>query len=237
MKLLQLTAIWVTLVLPQARATDHLIVPGERVVEVKLGMAHADLLRLLGAPHRQDDLEQTERRGKVLGETGLRNVDTDLTGIRREDWITPLALPHNLEENSSFMSDFLTVYVRGGRVVQIELRSSQFKTRDGASTASSAKTLRKLHPDFLPLTLLYQHPSSMGIPATKHFVVYEDAQMVGIAWRYGVFGNLAPDPDTSGVLETIIVHSAGTPLIPDADGGSRFVWKDWPLGKNSNLPP
>jgi len=52
----------------------------------------------------------------------------------------------------------------------------------------------------------------------------------GIAWRYGAMGNLAPDPDPAyaGDTETLIVHAPGKPLLPDPDGGSRFIWKDDP---------
>ncbi|MDQ3624813.1 MAG: hypothetical protein M3463_20410, partial [Verrucomicrobiota bacterium] len=74
----------------------------------------------------------------------------------------------------------------------------------------------------------YRHPSAGGIPAVKHYVAYEDAADDGIAWRYGAFGNLAPDPDPADSLETIIVHAPGSPFLPDPDGSSRFVWKDRP---------
>jgi hypothetical protein len=46
--------------------------------------------------------------------------------------------------------------------------------------------------------------------------------------RYGGFGNLSPDPDPKDALEIVIIHAPGTPLLEDPDGGSRFIWKDWP---------
>lgn len=71
MKPLALTLLVLVLVLTLADAADdRRIVPGERIGNIKLGMAHAGLLELLGAPHRQDDLEFAPRRGKVW--EGLR---------------------------------------------------------------------------------------------------------------------------------------------------------------------
>jgi hypothetical protein len=54
-------------------------------------------------------------------------------------------------------------------------------------------------------------------------VVYEDATARGIAWRYGAWGGLAPEPGI-GQLEMVIVHRRRKSVIIDPDGGMRLVW-------------
>ena len=180
-------------VLLQASASgDWLIVPGKRIGKVTIGMEQADVIGVLGVPHHQEDLEETQRNGSLMRSDTHHSPMPVLKGVLQNDWITPLALAKDLEEHRPlFMHDFVTVYIRNSRAVQIEVRSSRFKTVDGVSTAASAAKLRKHYPRYKETVCRYRHPSSGGIPAANHFVIYEDAVSDGIAWRYGGFGNLA----------------------------------------------
>ena len=45
----------------------------------------------------------------------------------------------------------------------------------------------------------------------------------GVAWRYGAWGNLAPEPDPCRELEAVIIHLPNSVVVPDPDGGLRFV--------------
>jgi hypothetical protein len=216
-----------------ARA-DWKIVPGKRIGEIQIGMAHADVIRLLGAPDLEEDLGETDRSGELRpgGEPTPK-----LNGILRDDWITPLAVSLNPDtDDPIFMCNFVTVYIslKDRRVVQIEVRAPRFKTVFGSSSESSALELRKQYPRYQTTFCVYHHPSSGGIPANKHFIIFEDAVGDGIAWRYGAMGDLAPDPDPADELETIIVHASRKPALLDPDGGSRFIWKDAPARRGKN---
>lgn len=207
---------------------DWKIIPGERIGEVKIGMDHTDVIRLLGTPDHEEDLGETDRSGEIRP-GGERTPKLD--GILRDDWVTPLPVSLNPDsDDPMFMCTFVTVYIslKDRCVVQIEECAPRFKTAEGYSSESSALDLRKHYPRYQTTLCQYHHRSYGGIPATKHFIIFEDAVEDGIAWRYGAMGNLAPTPDPTDALETIIVHAASEPALLDPDGGSRFIWKDAP---------
>ena len=210
---------WSCASLAQAAPDDWTVVPGKSVGQIAIGMEHAEVIRLLGAPHRQDDLEYVPG-----GESNAQFKDT-----LREDWITPLPVSATPERNAYFMANFVTIYLRERRVVQIEVRVPRFKTDTGLSIASTALQWRQRFPLFTETNQRFHHTSAGGWPAVKHFVVFEDAVDAGVAWRYGGFGNLAPDSDPSATVHVIAVHAPGKPMMIDPDGGSRFIWKDAPL--------
>jgi hypothetical protein len=215
--LIALTAL-ALLVCPFADAAenDWCIIPGKRVGQILIGMEHAEVLRLLGAPHRQDDL-------------GYRYDGEELANTLRDDWISPLPISAHPESGEGvFMANFLTIYVRDRRVVQIEIRAPRFKTKEGLSSASTGIAWRRQFPHYKGTFQKFGHASAGGLPATKHLITFEDAVGVGIAWRYAVMGNLAPDTDPEERVETVAVHVPGEPMIVDPDGGSRFIWKDDP---------
>jgi hypothetical protein len=205
---------------------DWKIVPGQRIGQIWIGMDHADVIRLLGTPDHEEDPEVTDRQVWILH----GGPAPSLKGVLQDDWITPLPVSLNPDAGDPmFMCNFLTVYLKDRRVVQIEVSAPRFKTADGCSTARSALDLRKHYPKYQATYCHYHHPSSEGLPAGKHFVTFEDAIADGIAWRYGGMGDLAPDPDPAEEgLETIIVHASGERVLLDPDGGSRFIWKDNP---------
>jgi hypothetical protein len=196
-----------------AADNDSLVIAGQRIGQIAIGMEHAEVLRLLGTPHREDDLgypDDDERQH-------------EFSDNLRDDWIVPLPI-----SDDWFMAEFFTVYIRAGLVAQIEIRNVRFKTKEGLSSASKGTEWRKLFPDFKTTFEHYRHTSAGGLPATKHLVLFEDAIKAGIAWRFGAMGDLAPDPDPDGRVEAVAVHAPGKPMIIDPDGGSRFIWKTNP---------
>ena len=210
---------------------DWRIVPGVGIGHVKIGMDRLDVLKILGTPYHEEDLWVTQNIGHIFRpNVGLIDLPV-LDGVIRDDWITPLPVGKS-EARGHFMCDFLTVYYKDRRVVQVEEQAGRFKTRNGLSIASTAVDFEKEFPQYTGTPCKFHHTSSGGWPATKHFVDFEDAVKAGIAWRYGGFGNLAPDPDPADVLEAIEVHSAGVPMLMDPDGGSRFIWKDSPYRRS-----
>lgn len=214
-----------------SRAEDNpwKIIPGVSLGQVKIGMERAEVFRLLGTPHLEQDLETVEPKGHLMTNADPNIPLKPLKGVIQDDWITPLAVPKENESTTTFMADFVTVYFLDGKVAQIEARVARFQTAEGLSFKSTARDFRKKYPAYTTTSALYAHPSSVGWPAYKHYMVFEDAVKAGLAWRYGAMGNLAPDPQPDDELETIIVHAPGHPLLIDPDGGARFIWKDLPF--------
>ena len=207
-----------------------LIVPGRSVGKVSLGMDQAEVFRLLGAPGMQNDFEATDRRANFLGQGRAGEVPV-VKGVTQSDWVTPLPLPGK-HDQAGYFCDFLTVYVRDDKVVEVEVRSSRFHDAHGLSSAKTAVKWREQYGHGETLYCKCPHPSAGGIPATKRFLFYEDAAGAGVALRCACFGNLAPDPDPDGELDTIIVHAPGEKVLVDPDGGCRFVWKEYPVRRN-----
>jgi hypothetical protein len=204
-------------------------VPGERIGEVRVGMAYAEVIKALGTPFHEEDLGKAQRTGFVRAhDTPPDTSLPKLTGILQDDWITPLPVSLNPDsEDPIFMCNFVTVYtdMHDGKVVQIEIRAPRFKIAEGCSSSSTALDLRKHYSHYQTTSCRYVHPSSGGLPAAKHFIILEDAVAAGIAWRYGAMGDLSPDLDSGVPLETVIVHAPGKTALLDPDGGSRFIWK------------
>ena len=172
-----------------ASDNDFRIIPGQRIGQISIGMEHTEVLRLLGIPHREDD----------LGYSDDGKGQDQFSDTLRDDWIVPLLISAHPEfGEGAFMADFVTVYSRARRVVQIEVRGGRFKTTDGASSASTGIEWRKLFPEFKTAHRKFRHTSEGGWPGTKHFIMFEDAVKKGIAWRCGAMGSLAPDPDPGG---------------------------------------
>ncbi|MGB8353593.1 MAG: hypothetical protein WCD79_06885 [Chthoniobacteraceae bacterium] len=208
------------------------IVPGVSIGQVRIGMEHSDVLRLLGTPTLQEDLGA----GKPKGAIHIKSEYTGLApqkGVIRDDWIKPLPVPKE-DGGVAFMSDFVTVYFQNRKVVQIEERVARFKTAEGLSVGSTANDFRKKYPNYQATEVHYRHPSDDGWPAYKHTITFEDAVKQGIAWRYGVMANMGADTDPAYPLETVIVHAPNGLMIFDPDGGARFIWKDAPVRHSGN---
>src|SRR5450755_3868860 len=95
---------------------DLEIVPGERIGKVRIGMEHAEVMLLLGAPHHEEDLETTQRDGRFMPDYKTMPI---LKGVLQDDWITPVPIPKGADAGDpEFMCDFVTVYFRNRLVVQ-----------------------------------------------------------------------------------------------------------------------
>jgi hypothetical protein len=199
-----------------AQAADFLIVPGQRIGAAVLGMTRPQMAEALGKPEATVLLEG---------------------GVLREDWLSKAIAPKlYVEKGLFFKHDFVTVYFRDGRALQVEVSSAAFKSKEGLGTATAVSKFWERYPGYTRIsTLAFRNPDPSGCPAPKHSVPYEDAMSKGIAWRYGAWGGLAPDPDP-GRLEIVIMHRRGEPVFVDPDGGGRLVWKIPPHQLMENYP-
>lgn len=186
-----------------ARAGDFQIVPGQRIGTVVLGMSRQTVHHILHLPsqaHRRHD------------------------GTLQESWLSRRKISRAaVDEGIYWKWNFVTVYFRHNRVVQVEVNSSRFTTSSKLSTKSSATKWEKAFKPFRSNAERGTSRDLDGYPAVKHFMVYDDAVQSGIAWRYGGWANLAPDMDSDGPLEIAIVHAPGQRVIPDPDGSNRFM--------------
>jgi len=200
-----------------AAGAEARIVPGQQIGGATLGMTRRQMHEALG---------------KSAGAVRLDG------GIVREDWLSATLAPKSYVEKSLyFKHDFVTVYFRDNHAIQIEASSAAFKTREGLSPASSALKFQERYRGYARIDPhFFTNPDPGGCPATKHFVRYEDAVTQGLAWRYGVWGNLSPDLDPERRLEMVIVHRSGEPVFVDPDGGVRLVWKKPPSDLMENYP-
>lgn len=178
------------------------VTPGKRLGQVTLGMKRQAVHALLGAP---------------------RNHERTAHGVRIERWSG--GKPSAKSARLNFLADFLTVYYRDDRVVQVDASSPAFKLQNGMSTRNSAQNFQKRYhaSAFRPTDRRYLHDAPDGIPATKHFVHYEDAVHQGFALQYGWWGNLAPDGDPKVPLEALSVHLPGRTVLLDPNGADRFI--------------
>ncbi len=196
----------VLLFAPAAFAGDFLIVPGQRIGTVTLGMDRASVHTLLHAPSTTH-----QAHGMVL-----------------DTWLShgPAASP---DARYSLKHDYLTVFFRNNHAVQMEISAMKFKTANGLSTRSSARAFDKQYPHFQephkqpdgnPYVWDNSDPSASS-PAAKHFIAYGDAVREGIAWKYGAWGGLAPDPDPSE-MESVIVHLPGQTVLLNPNDGRPY---------------
>lgn len=192
------------------------ITPGEGIGQVRLGMTRASLHTLLGAPQGPTTRQQ---------------------GVLIERWAAKK--PSAKSARLNFKTDFLTVYFRKDRVVQIDASSPAFKLANGLSTQNSAQEFQAHYrgQTFHSIDRRYLHGDPEGIPAGKHFVRYEDDVNEGLALRYGWWGNLAPDPNPSLPLETISVHPVGRGVLEDPDGADHFTITAAYVQKHSRKTP
>ena len=186
-----------------------------------------EVLRLLGAPVREDDLEYLSQYGQKLEYMTDDKQKEQFKGVMRDDLVTVSRVVTNPGSYSSnFIGDFVTIYFKKRRVVQIEVSSPRFKTKEGLSARNTANTWRKHFERYRETVHGFYQPSALGLPAAKHVLLFDDAIEDGITWRFGEFGNLGPDPDPDSGLDAVSVHAPGQPVIVDPDGGSRFYFKD-----------
>jgi len=214
---------------------DWRIVPGERVGQITMGMERAEVIRLLGTPGREDDLEYLYDKGQKLEYLKPRK-EGEYKDLLRDDWTVPIRWPNGKEEEYHMenMANFVSIYFRNLRVVQIDVNVGRFKTREGLSAESTGIAWQKRFPKYTETFHKYFHQSAGGWPATKIFGDYDDAVSEGVAWYFSCTGDLAPDPDPEGPV-TVAVHEANKPVIVDPDGGGRFMFKARPNQLSGDL--
>jgi hypothetical protein len=173
------------------------IAPGRAIGALQLGMTADDARRAAGAP------DHTIVAGDTTALVWLGDVAEDGDGY---DVHQPGYAP---------LHDTVVALVQGGHVVQLEASSPRFHTDDGVITTASTV-------DALTRALRYGETSSWLVassesssPASKHYVWLDDDPGAGVAVKYGAWGNLAPEPDTSNRPEAILVHVPHQPLVAD----------------------
>ncbi|MEI9894588.1 MAG: hypothetical protein WDN28_12060 [Chthoniobacter sp.] len=209
-------AISLCLAAQRANAGDFQIVPGQRLGNVVLGHTEKQIHQALGAP-----------------DTTVRLPH----GLVREDWLSQHLAPKSyVEDGLYYKHDFVTVYFRQGRAIQAEASSPAFQTARSLTRASGGLQFRTQYPDFQ--TLIPPHvsnPDPGGCPARKHYFAYDDVPSQGIAWRYGAWGDLAPEPNFR-LLEMVIVHPLGRPVVVDPMAASASSGPSRPRNSWNTIP-
>ena len=194
-----------------AFAGDFVIVPGQRIGTVTLGMDRASVHALLHAP----STTHTTPHGMIL-----------------DTWLNHQQLKSYEGGKGPLKHDYLTVFFRRGHAVQIEVSAPKFKTASGLSTSSSADDFAKQYPNYLTphfanQTGPYVNYAVTGDPAAsspagKHFISYGDAVGHGIAWKYDAWGDMSPDTDPEGSLAAVIVHVPGQTVLLNPNDGLPY---------------
>ncbi len=197
-----------------AFAGDFVIVPGQRIGTVTLGMDRASVHTLL---HTPSTTHQTH-------------------GLVLDTWLSHAPLPASAAESGNYLKhDYLTVFFRRGHAVQIEVSAAKFKTAQGLSTGGLGEDFGGRYPDyriphfsadpsihFLGKEYAVTGDPACSSPADKHFVTYGDAVREGIAWKAGAWGDLAPEPDPESTLEAVIVHLPGQTVLLNPNDGLPY---------------
>ena len=204
----------ISLLASVAFAGDFVVVPGQRIGSVRLGMSRTSVHALLHTP----STTHTAPHGLVL-----------------DTWLGHQLLTTDPNGDKGLKHDYLTVFFRRGRAVQIEVSAAKFRTASGLSTRSSADAFTKQYlnyqtPHFAPDETINwdghhffegAFDPAASSPAPKHYVVYGDAVRQGIAWKDGAWGGLAPEPDLSQ-QEAVIVHVPGQPVLLNPNDGRPY---------------
>ncbi len=201
-----------------AFAGDFVIVPGQRIGTVTLGMDRTSVHTLLHAP----STTHTAPHGLIL-----------------DTWLSHQQLKSYEGGRGALKYDYLTVFFRNGHAVQIEASAAKFTTANGLSTHSSANDFAKRYPNYLTPHFSpnadnhlasgtpyaeYHTRGDPGAssPAGKHFLDYGDAVRQGIAWKYDAWGDMSPDTDPNGSLDAVIVHVPGQRVLLNPNDGLPY---------------
>ncbi len=204
------------LIASAAFAEDFVIVPGQRIGMITLGMSRAAVHTRLSTP-------STVRR---------------VQGMVLDTWLSPLPLPKSAAEQGIYLKhDYLTIFFQQGHAVQIEVSSPRFRTAAGLSTNSPVRAFEKRYPRHYtprftdsPFVFYYFTAGDETSPAPKHFVDYGEALVphetrrrvtLGIAWKYGAWGALAPEP-YEGHQEAIVVYFSGSKVRLNPNDGLSY---------------
>jgi hypothetical protein len=196
-----------------AFAGDFVIVPGQRIGTVTLGMDRASVHTLLHAP----------------------STTHQAHGLILETWLSHQRLKSYEGSKGALKHDYLTVFFRGGHAVQIEVSAPKFKTAKGLSTGGLGEDFGGQYSDyriphfaadpsihFLGEEYAVTGNPAYSSPAGKHFVTYGDAVREGIAWKAGTWGDASPEADPEGSLEAVIVHLPGQTVLLNPNDGLPY---------------
>lgn len=211
-----LLAAFLLLLTAAAQAGDFRVVAGQRIGTVVLGMDRPSVHTLLHSP------------------SATRRLPN---GVILDTWLSPQLLTPGFNQEQGLKHNYLSVFFRHGHAVQIAVTSPQFTTASGLSTRHSAHDFAKHYPDYTQPHRQRYAPGPNGLgplnygpispdsssPAGKHFVLYGDAIKKGLAWKYGAWGNLAPDPDPNRPLEAVIVHLPGQVVLLNPNDGLPYA--------------
>lgn len=169
----------------------HAIVPGKSLGSISLGMAEEDVRKKLKTP-----AEFVQGPEGTLMEVWYGKTKLSGTG-----------------DDSFLRRNYVAIYFKDEKVVQIEATSKSFKTSSGLSTGSAVKLWQAQFKFRTDKNDLVVNLDPDGLPAMKHLRFYGDAIAQGLAWKQGAWGNLFPEPGPEDGLESVIVHLPGTAVL------------------------
>ena len=203
-----------SLLAPAAFAGDFVIVPGQRIGTVTLGMDRTSVYTLLHAP----------------------STTHQAHGLILDTWLSHQLLTPDPNGERGLKHDYLTVFFRRGHAVQIEVSAAKFKTANGLSTGGLGEDFGGQYSDyriphfaadpsihFLGEEYAVTGDPAYSSPAGKHFVTYGDAVREGIAWKAGAWEDASPEADPEGELEAVIVHLPGQPVLLNPNDGLTYA--------------
>lgn len=196
----------------ESGSTKYLVRAGIGVGSLKLGMSVNDPL-----------LQHLHKPTRIMKAAG---------GVTVWRWLGSAPVPPHIISDKQLLGNYLTIFIQKGKIVQIEVSSESFHTPKGYSTANSAQDFQKLfgHINGAVYERLIMDDPTDSLPASKHFVAYEDDKSAGIAWKYGTWGNMGPEPDPTTGVESLIVHIKGRAVICDPNDSLPYSGT-WPLTK------
>ncbi len=174
-----------------ASAAGFVVVPGKSLGSISLGMSEDQVRAKL-----RDPAEFAKTPDGVLVEVWFGKAKLSGKG-----------------EDSFLRRNYLAIYYRDEKVIQIEATSKAYQTTTGLSTGTAVKSWAAQFSAHSDSNKVIPNLDPEGLPAAKHLLYYGDAITSGLAWKQGAWANLWPEPGPDAGLESIIVHMPGKKLI------------------------
>ncbi len=160
-----------------------MIVPGRSFGRVKIGMTKEALVKVLGKPNTEAQLD-----GDVT-ESIWYGVGRSTDGIRK--------------------TDFVAAYFFHDAVVQVDGSTPRFKTKGGLTTAKPWTEFSDSYPSPTPRKRIY--PMDDDQPRMLHFAM--DAADVGFGWVQVQYEAKDAKPQPDSPVDMIVVHRPGTRML------------------------
>jgi hypothetical protein len=197
------------------------LIPRIRPLRLIHSIVHLSLLLLVPASSYAVPGEYEIAPGKRIGAVALGDTRTAVLkrlgksnetrrwkdGTREDHWF---ALPGH-KRTDNYPPD-LTVLSRGGKVVQVAVSWSRFALGDGTSTATTLGTIRKRYPRLKVSEYTFE----------DYFGLYFDDVKRGLTFFVGGQDDIM----AAYKPEQIIIHRAGSPVIPNERGKRTKVQGD-----------